>query len=184
MHIIGTTGLSAADEAKIKDAAKSAVIVKSGNMSLGVNLLAALTRRVAKTLDNSFDIEILEMHHNQKVDAPSGTALMLGRAAAEGRGIELDKHSVKSRDGHTGARKAGDIGFAALARRQRGRRAQRDLCRPGRAAGTRAQGRGPHDLCARRAARGAVGALAEARALFDDGCAGAERFLSCERAVQ
>ncbi len=88
VHIIGTTGLSAADEAKIKDAAKNAVIVKSGNMSLGVNLLAALTRRVAKTLDNSFDIEILEMHHNQKVDAPSGTALMLGRAAAEGRGIE------------------------------------------------------------------------------------------------
>jgi len=114
VHIIGTTGLSAADEAKIKDAAKSAVIVKSGNMSLGVNLLAALTRRVAKTLDNSFDIEILEMHHNQKLDAPSGTALMLGRAAAEGRGIDLDTHKVASRDGHTGARKAGDIGFAAL----------------------------------------------------------------------
>jgi len=114
VHIIGTTGLSAADEAKIKEAAKSAVIVKSGNMSLGVNLLAALTRRVAKTLDTSFDIEILEMHHNQKVDAPSGTALLLGRAAAEGRGIDLDQRSVKSRDGHTGARKAGDIGFAAL----------------------------------------------------------------------
>jgi len=114
VHIIGTTGLSAADEAKIKDAAKTAVIVKSGNMSLGVNLLAALAKRVAKTLDNSFDIEILEMHHNQKVDAPSGTALLLGRAAAEGRGIDLDKHSVRGRDGHTGARKAGDIGFASL----------------------------------------------------------------------
>jgi 4-hydroxy-tetrahydrodipicolinate reductase len=114
VHILGTTGLSAADEAKIKDAAKSAIIVKSGNMSLGVNLLAALTKRVAKTLDKSFDVEILEMHHNQKVDAPSGTALMLGRAAADGRGIELDKQSVRSRDGHTGARKAGDIGFAAL----------------------------------------------------------------------
>lgn len=114
VHIIGTTGLSAADEAKIKDAAKKAVIVKSGNMSLGVNLLAALTRRVAKTLGNSFDIEILEMHHNQKVDAPSGTALLLGHAAAEGRGIEFDKHKVMSRDGHTGARKVGDIGFAAL----------------------------------------------------------------------
>ncbi len=113
-HIVGTTGLSAADDAKIKDAAKSAVIVKSGNMSLGVNLLAALVRRVAKTLDNSFDIEILEMHHNQKVDAPSGTALMLGRAAAEGRGIDLDKNSVRSRDGNTGARHAGDIGFANL----------------------------------------------------------------------
>ena len=114
VHIIGTTGLSAADEVKIKDAAKTAVIVKSGNMSLGVNLLAALTKRVAKTLDNSFDIEILEMHHNQKVDAPSGTALLLGRAAAEGRGIDLDKHKVTSRDGHTGARKSGDIGFATL----------------------------------------------------------------------
>jgi 4-hydroxy-tetrahydrodipicolinate reductase len=114
VHIIGTTGLSAADEVKIKDAAKTAVIVKSGNMSLGVNLLAALTKRVAKTLDDSFDIEILEMHHNQKVDAPSGTALLLGRAAAEGRGIDLAKHSVRARDGHTGARKAGDIGFATL----------------------------------------------------------------------
>jgi 4-hydroxy-tetrahydrodipicolinate reductase len=114
VHIIGTTGLSAAEEAKVKEAAKRAVIVKSGNMSLGVNLLAALTRRVAKTLDESFDIEILEMHHNQKVDAPSGTALMLGRAAAEGRGVDLDKHKVASRDGYTGARKPGDIGFAAL----------------------------------------------------------------------
>jgi len=114
VHIIGTTGLSAADEAKIKDGARNAVIVKSGNMSLGVNLLAALTKRVAKTLDKSFDIEILEMHHNQKVDAPSGTALMLGRAAAEGRGIDLDRNSVRSRDGNTGARHAGDIGFANL----------------------------------------------------------------------
>ncbi|HET9715937.1 MAG TPA: 4-hydroxy-tetrahydrodipicolinate reductase [Pseudolabrys sp.] len=114
VHIIGTTGLSADDEKKIKEAATTAVIVKSGNMSLGVNLVAALTRRVARTLDTSFDIEILEMHHNQKVDAPSGTALMLGRAAAEGRGYDLDKHSVRSRDGHTGSRKPGDIGFAAL----------------------------------------------------------------------
>ena len=114
VHIIGTTGTSAADEAKIAEAAKQAVIVKSGNMSLGVNLLAALTQRVAKTLDNAFDIEILEMHHNQKVDAPSGTALMLGRAAAQGRGIDLDRHKVMSREGHTGARKPGDIGFAAL----------------------------------------------------------------------
>ena len=114
VHIIGTTGLSAADEAAIKDAARKAVIVKSGNMSLGVNLLAALTRRVAKTLDAAFDIEILEMHHNQKVDAPSGTALLLGQAAAEGRGINLDKNKVASREGHTGARKPGDIGFATL----------------------------------------------------------------------
>ena len=114
VHIIGTTGLSAADENKIKEAAKQAVVVKSGNMSLGVILLAALTRRMAKTLDPAFDIEILEMHHNQKVDAPSGTALLLGRAAAEGRGIDFDRHKVMSREGHTGARKAGDIGFATL----------------------------------------------------------------------
>src|SRR5690348_5017713 len=114
VHVIGTTGLSAAEEAHIAQAAKSAVIVKSGNMSLGVNLLAALVKRVAKTLDSTFDIEILEIHHNQKVDAPSGTALLLGRAAADGRGIALDKRAVRSREGHTGARKAGDIGFAAL----------------------------------------------------------------------
>jgi 4-hydroxy-tetrahydrodipicolinate reductase len=114
VYILGTTGFVPDDEAKIKAAAKSAVIVKSGNMSLGVNLLAALTKRVAQTLDENFDIEILEMHHNKKVDAPSGTALMLGRAAAEGRGIDLTRRAVKSRDGHTGARQAGDIGFATL----------------------------------------------------------------------
>ncbi len=114
VHVIGTTGLGAGDEAKIGEAARAAVIVKSGNMSLGVNLLAALTRRVARTLDDSFDVEILEMHHSRKVDAPSGTALMLGRAAAEGRSIDLDQHSVKSREGHTGARREGDIGFATL----------------------------------------------------------------------
>ena len=114
IHVIGTTGLGHDDEAKLKDAAKSAVIVKSGNMSLGVNLLAALAKRVAKTLGEDFDIEILEMHHNKKVDAPSGTALLLGRAAAEGREVALDMRSVRTRDGVTGARKAGDIGFATL----------------------------------------------------------------------
>ena len=114
VHVIGTTGCSAADDAKIAEAAKTATIVKSGNMSLGVNLLAALTKRVAKTLDAAFDIEVLEMHHNQKIDAPSGTALLLGQAAADGRGVELKTHEVMSRVGHTGARKAGDIGFATL----------------------------------------------------------------------
>jgi 4-hydroxy-tetrahydrodipicolinate reductase len=114
VHIVGTTGLSAADDAKIGESAKRAVVIKSGNMSLGVNLLAALTRRVAKTLDTSFDIEILEMHHNQKVDAPSGTALLLGRAAAQGRNIDLETHAIRAREGHTGARKPGDIGFATL----------------------------------------------------------------------
>lgn len=114
VHVIGTTGIDGENDKLIAVAAKNAVIVKSGNMSLGVNLLAALTRRVAKTLGEEFDIEILEMHHNKKVDAPSGTALMLGRAAAEGRGVNLDQRAVKGREGHTGARGAGDIGFAAL----------------------------------------------------------------------
>ena len=114
VHVIGTTGLSSEDDKLIAEAGKRAVIVKSGNMSLGVNLLAALVKRVAKTLDEDFDVEILEMHHNKKVDAPSGTALMLGRAAAEGRGVDLDQRSERGRDGHTGARCAGDIGFASL----------------------------------------------------------------------
>jgi 4-hydroxy-tetrahydrodipicolinate reductase len=114
VHVIGTTGLSAEDEAKIAAAAKTTAIVKSGNMSMGVNLLAALVKQVARTLDADFDIEIVEMHHNKKVDAPSGTALLFGKAAAAGRNIELDKRSVRGRDGVTGARKAGDIGFASL----------------------------------------------------------------------
>jgi 4-hydroxy-tetrahydrodipicolinate reductase len=114
VHIIGTTGLVAADEAVIASAAKRARIVKSGNMSLGVNLLAALVERVAKSLGDEFDIEILEMHHNKKIDAPSGTALLFGEAAARGRGVALAAHSERGRDGVTGARKTGDIGFASL----------------------------------------------------------------------
>jgi 4-hydroxy-tetrahydrodipicolinate reductase len=114
VHIVGTTGLSGENEKLIAQAAKRAVIVKSGNFSMGVNLLAALTKRVAKTLDEDFDIEVLEMHHNKKVDAPSGTALMLGQAAAEGRGVDLAQRSQRGRDGHTGVRCAGDIGFASL----------------------------------------------------------------------
>ena len=113
-HVIGTTGLSAADIEKIDAAARHAVIVRSGNMSLGANLLAGLVRKVAATLGEDYDIEIVEMHHRMKVDAPSGTALLLGEAAAKGRGIDLAGHSQRSRDGHTGARKPGDIGFAAL----------------------------------------------------------------------
>ena len=114
VHVAGTTGLSAADEEQIKACATKAVIVRSPNMSMGVNLMAALVRRVAATLDEEFDIEILEMHHNKKVDAPSGTALLLGAAAAEGRGVELSKRKVAGRDGITGARRKGDIGFASL----------------------------------------------------------------------
>ena len=114
VHVIGTTGHSAEEEAAIAKAAARATIVKSGNMSLGVNLLAALVKRVAQTLNDDYDIEIVEMHHNKKIDAPSGTALLLGRAAAEGRGIDLKQHSARGRDGMTGARKPGDIGFASL----------------------------------------------------------------------
>ncbi len=114
VHVIGTTGLEDQHEAAIKAAARHATIIKSGNMSLGVNLLVALTRKVAEALDEDFDIEVLEMHHRHKVDAPSGTALMLGEAAAKGRKIALKERSVRVRDGQTGARRRGDIGFATL----------------------------------------------------------------------
>lgn len=114
VHVIGTTGLSREDEEKIEAAARHARVVKSGNMSFGVNLLASLVKQAARVLDVDYDIEIVEMHHRHKVDAPSGTALLLGQAAAEGRGIDLDDHSARARDGHTGARRSGDIGFAAL----------------------------------------------------------------------
>ena len=114
VHVVGTTGLSEADFKKLEAAARHARIVQSGNMSLGVNLLASLVRRAAATLGEDFDIEVLEMHHRMKVDAPSGTALLLGEAAAEGRGIGLKERSVRVRDGHTGARGSGDIGFASL----------------------------------------------------------------------
>ncbi|MDA9502353.1 4-hydroxy-tetrahydrodipicolinate reductase [Bradyrhizobium sp. CCBAU 11357] len=114
VHVIGTTGLSGSDNAVIKSVTNRAVVVQSGNMSLGVNLLAAVVKRVAKALDQSFDIEIVETHHRMKVDAPSGTALMLGQAAASGRGVTLDDHSERGRDGITGARKPGHIGFASL----------------------------------------------------------------------
>lgn len=114
VHVIGTTGLTETDESAIQRAARHATVIKAGNMSLGVNLLTAITRRIAEALDADYDIEIVEMHHRQKVDAPSGTALMLGKAAAEGRGIDLTTASVRSRDGHTGPRRRGDIGFATL----------------------------------------------------------------------
>jgi 4-hydroxy-tetrahydrodipicolinate reductase len=114
VHVLGTTGLNPDDDKKIAAAARHATIVTAGNMSLGVNLLTALTRKVAAALDADYDVEILEMHHRHKVDAPSGTALMLGKAAAAGRAVDLDKVSVRVRDGHTGARRRGDIGFASL----------------------------------------------------------------------
>lgn len=112
--LIGTTGLEPHHHALIDAAAASIPILQTGNTSLGVNLLAALVREAAHKLGDDWDIEIVEMHHRHKVDAPSGTALLLGQAAAAGRDIDLASHSVRGRDGMTGARKAGDIGFAAL----------------------------------------------------------------------
>jgi 4-hydroxy-tetrahydrodipicolinate reductase len=114
VHVIGTTGLEAEHLAKIEAASRHAVIVRAGNMSLGVNLLVRLTQKIAAALDEDWDIEIVEAHHRMKVDAPSGTALMLGAAAAEGRGVSLDNSKVSGRDGITGARERGSIGFSAI----------------------------------------------------------------------
>jgi 4-hydroxy-tetrahydrodipicolinate reductase len=114
VHVIGTTGCSEGDDAAIAEAGRAgATIVKSGNFSMGVNVLASLVKQAAAVLAQ-YDIEILEMHHARKVDAPSGTALLLGHAAAEGRQINLAQHSVRVRDGHTGPREEGTIGFATL----------------------------------------------------------------------
>ncbi len=115
VHIVGTTGLQQSHIEALQAAARHTVVMQSGNMSLGVNLLSILVEQAAKSLAaSSFDIEIAEMHHKHKVDAPSGTALMLGEAAAKGRGIALPENSVRVRDGHTGARPEGTIGFATL----------------------------------------------------------------------
>ena len=114
VHVIGTTGMTEAEIEQLAPAALHAVIIRAGNMSLGVNLLTQLTKKVAAALDEDYDIEVIEAHHNQKVDAPSGTALMLGEAAAEGRGVSLKDVSDSGRDGITGARKRGDIGFSAI----------------------------------------------------------------------
>ncbi len=112
--VIGTTGLGPQHQASIDILSRKAAVVQAANMSVGVNLLLGLTAQVAKVLGDEFDIEILEMHHRHKVDAPSGTALALGKAAAAGRGVALDAVAQRVRDGHTGARRRGDIGFATL----------------------------------------------------------------------
>ena len=114
VHVIGTTGFTESDLARLSAAARHAVIVRAGNMSLGVNLLVQLTRRVAEALDADFDIEVVEAHHRHKVDAPSGTALMLGQAAADGRGVELTAVAERGRDGITGERASGAIGFTSI----------------------------------------------------------------------
>ncbi len=112
--VVGTTGLEADHLQALEEAGKKAVIVQAANMSVGVNVLLGLTRQVAGLLDDGYDIEISEIHHRMKVDAPSGTALALGEAAAKGRGVKLGDVSQRARDGHTGARKAGDIGFSVM----------------------------------------------------------------------
>lgn len=112
--VIGTTGLEAVHTAALETAAASVPVVYAPNMSLGVNLLFAVTEQVAQALGDDWDIEIVEMHHKHKADAPSGTALGFGRAAARGRGVELDAVADRGRDGVTGARRLGDIGFAVL----------------------------------------------------------------------
>ena len=114
MHVIGTTGFSKDDLTTIADSASETVIIRAGNMSMGVNLLVRLTEKVAAALDEDFDIEVVEMHHRYKVDAPSGTALMLGEAAAAGRGVDLADMSDRGRDGLTGARQRGTVGFSAI----------------------------------------------------------------------
>jgi 4-hydroxy-tetrahydrodipicolinate reductase len=114
IHIIGTTGFSPEEMDKLKEFAKSTVIVWSANMSVGVNILLALTEQVASILDDSYDIEIVEMHHCRKVDAPSGTALALGNSAANGRKVTLESVATRSRDGIIGARPRGEIGFSTL----------------------------------------------------------------------
>jgi 4-hydroxy-tetrahydrodipicolinate reductase len=114
VHVIGTTGLEPHHLDRIRAAARHAVIIRAGNMSLGVNLLVRLTQKVAAALDADWDIEIVEAHHRMKVDAPSGTALMLGQAAAAARGINLSDLRDSGRDGITGARRPGAIGFAAV----------------------------------------------------------------------
>jgi 4-hydroxy-tetrahydrodipicolinate reductase len=114
VHVIGTTGFTDTEFTKLQAASRHAVIIQSGNMGLGVNVLAMLVKCAAKALGSDYDIEIVEMHHRMKIDAPSGTALLLGEAAAKGRGIDLVSNSTKARDGHHGARREGEIGFASL----------------------------------------------------------------------
>jgi 4-hydroxy-tetrahydrodipicolinate reductase len=113
--VIGSTGMSGDEERAVRDASARIAIVKSGNFSLGVNLLLGLVRQAARALPAAdYDIEVFEAHHRRKIDAPSGTALMLGRAAAEGRGVDLDAVSERGRDGITGARGPGAIGFSVM----------------------------------------------------------------------
>lgn len=156
--VIGTTGLEAAHHEAMRDASRAVPLLWSANMSLGVNLLAALVREAAARLGPEWDIEIAEMHHRHKVDAPSGTALLLGQAAADGRGISLADHSERGRDGMAGARQPGAIGFAAL--------------RGGSVAGDHLV------VFATEGERIELGHRAEGRALFAQGAVRAARWLA------
>ena len=177
VHVIGTTGLSDSDDAVIKSVTSRAIVVKSGNMSLGVNVLAAVVRRVAKALDEDFDIEVLEMHHKMKIDAPSGTALMLGEAAAQGRGVaSCAAIGAGSRRAHRRTA-AGRHRLRHAARRHRGRRPHGDLRRCRRADRTQPQGRRPRAVCERRREGGPVGEEPEARLLLHGRRARSRRFL-------
>lgn len=114
IHIVGTTGFTGAEQKELESFSGRARIVQAGNFSLGVNVLQNLVEQAAKLLGDAYDIEIFEAHHKHKKDAPSGTALMLGKAAAKGRGVSLEEKKVAARDGITGERKAGDIGFSVV----------------------------------------------------------------------
>ena len=112
--LVGTTGLGGPEQTALAEAARATAVLVAANTSLGVVLMQSLVRQAAAALGEDWDIEIVEMHHRHKIDAPSGTAWALGQAAAEGRQVDLNSVSDRGRDGHTGARKPGDIGFASL----------------------------------------------------------------------
>ena len=175
VHVIGTTGLSAADEAKIEAAARHATIVKAGNMSQGVNLLAVLTAQVARALGPEFDIEILEMHHRHKRDAPSGTSLMLGRAAAEAREVSLQRARRQGPRRRCRPEARRRYRLCRAPRRRRGRRASRDLRRPRRAHRACAYRHRSRHFRPRRGEGGAVGARQATWPLLDAGRARAMR---------
>ena len=174
VHVIGTTGLSEEQNAVIAKAALHTAVVQAPNMSLGVNLLMDLVERVAGILEPDYDIEIVEMHHRHKVDAPSGTALALGRAAAAGRRVDLDSVAQKVRDGVTGERKRGGIGFATL----RGGDVTGEhtviFATPGERVELSHKASSPRGLRARRGPGGALGARQAGRALYDEGRAGTQ----------
>ncbi len=164
VHVIGTTGIDAAGDEKIRAAGKSARIVKSGNMSLGVNILASLVRKAAQALGEDFDIEVLEMHHRHKIDAPSGTALLLGKAAAEGRKIDLAKRSRAFARRPYGRKARGRHRLCNPARRFRRGRSHGDFRRQFRAHRILPQGREPRYLRPWRGEGGPLGARARSPA--------------------